>query len=65
MTDITSESQLAIHGSDDIVYPITAGIKRKLLYTAAISIVSNEGIIQDWKLNFSELTFSLKNCCLK
>ena len=55
MTDITSESQLVIHESGDIIYPITVGINRKLLYTAAISIVSNKGFVQDWKLNFSEL----------
>ena len=41
--------------SGDIVYSITTGIERKQHYTATISLVGNEGIVQTLPLTFSEL----------
>ena len=41
--------------SGDIVYSITTGIERKQHYTATISLVGNEGIVQELPLTFSEL----------
>ena len=37
------------------MFNITAGIERKHLYTATISLVGIEGVVQVLKLNFSEL----------
>ena len=41
--------------SGDIVYSITTGIERKQHYTATISLIGNEGIVQELPLTFSEL----------
>ena len=41
--------------SGDIVYSITTSIERKQHYTATISLIGNEGIIQQLPLTFSEL----------
>ena len=41
----------------DIVYSITTGIERKQHYTATISLVGNEGIVQELDLIFSEFVF--------
>ena len=39
----------------DVVYPITAGIVGKQLYTASVSVVGSEGAVDVLNLNFSEL----------
>ena len=54
-SDITNHPELVIMSSGDIVYSITTGIERKQHYTATISLVGNEGIIQELPLTFSEL----------
>ena len=41
--------------SGDIVYSITTGIERKQHYIATISLIGNEGIVQELNLTFSEL----------
>ena len=45
--------------SGDIVYSITTGIERKQHYTATLSLVGNEGIVQELLLTFSEFVFVL------
>ena len=54
-SDITNHPELVIMSSGDIVYSITTGIERKQHYTATIRLISNEGIIQELPLTFSEL----------
>ena len=54
-SDITNHPELVIMSSGDIVYSIT--IERKQHYTATISLVGNEGIVQELNLTFSELVF--------
>ena len=46
-------------GSGYLVFNITAGIERKHLYTATVSLVGIEGVVQVLKLNFSELCLYL------
>ena len=41
------------------MFSITGGIKRKHLYTATVSLVGVEGVVQVLKLNFSELIVSV------
>ena len=55
ITDINNHAKLMIEETDDVVYPITAGIMGKQLYTASISVVGNEGVVDAFNLNFSEL----------
>ena len=55
MSNITSQMEMAIQESGNVVYTITTGIKRKNLYTVAISVVGHEGVVQVLMLNFSEL----------
>ena len=43
------------------MFSITAGIERKHLYTATISLVGIEGVVQVLMLNFSELCLCLFN----
>lgn len=38
-----------------VVYPITAGIERKYLYTVVIGVAGNKGVVKGLELNFSEL----------
>ena len=38
-----------------LVFDITTGIERKHLYTATVSLVGIEGVVQVLMLNFSEL----------
>ena len=42
-----------------LVFDITTGIERKHLYTATVSLVGIEGVVQVLKLNFSELCLYL------
>ena len=53
-SDITSHPDFSIVGSGNVVYPITAGIHRKNFYTATVSVVGHEGVIDVLQLNFSE-----------
>ena len=39
----------------DVVYPITAGIMGKQLYTASVSVVGSASVVDALNLNFSEL----------
>ena len=55
MSYITNQMEMAVQDSGQVVYPITTGIKRKNLYTVAISVVGHEGVVQVLNLNFSEL----------
>ena len=41
--------------SGEIVYSITAGIKENCHYTANFRLVGDHGVVQAWRLNFSEL----------
>ena len=41
------------------MFYIIAGIDRKRLYTAVVSLVGIEGVVQVLKLNFSELCLHL------
>ena len=45
--------------SGHLVFNITSGIERKRLYTATVSLVGIEGVVQVLKLNFSELCLYL------
>ena len=58
MSNITNQMEMAIEESGNVVYTITTGIKRNNLYTAAISVVGHEGVVQVLMLNFSELVFA-------
>ena len=40
---------------EHLVFNITAGIEKKRLYTATVSLVGIEGVVQVLMLNFSEL----------
>ena len=53
-SDITNHPELVIMSSGDIVYSITTDIERKQHYTATISLIGIEGIIQELNLTFSE-----------
>ena len=54
VSDITSHPDSLIVGSGNVVYNITAGIHKKDLYTATVSVVGNEGVVDVLHLNFSE-----------
>ena len=54
-SDVTNHAKLMIEKTGDVVYPITAGIIGKQLYTASISFVGNEGIVDALNINFSEI----------
>ena len=43
----------------DILYSITDGIVKKLLFTAAISLVASQGVVNMLKLNFSEFKLDM------
>ena len=53
-SDITTHPDYDIVTTGDILYSITDGIVKKLLYTAVISLVASEGIVDVVKLNFSK-----------
>ena len=44
-----------IEKTGDVVYPITAVIMGKQLYTASVSVVGSDGVVDALNLNFSEL----------
>ena len=53
-SDITTHPNYDIVTTGDIIYSITDGIVKKLLYTAVISLVGSEGAVSVLKFNFSE-----------
>ena len=53
-SDITTHPDYDIVTTGDILYSITDGIVKKLLYTAVISLVSSEGAAVVMNLKFSE-----------
>ena len=53
-SDITTHPDYDIVTTGDILYSITDGIVKKLLYTAVISLVGSEGVVNVMKLNFSK-----------
>ena len=53
-SDITTHPDYDIVTIGDILYSITDGIVKKLLYTAVISLVGSEGAVDVLKLNFSK-----------
>ena len=55
MSNITNQMEMTIQESGNVVYTITTGIEGKNLYTAVISVVGHEGVVQVLMLNFSEL----------
>ena len=59
-SDITKHPNYTIVESGHLVFDITAGIDRKHLYTATISLVGIEGVVQVLKLNFSEFCTCLQ-----
>ena len=64
-SDITNHAKLMIEKTGDVVYPITAGIMGKQLYTASISVVGNEGVVDALNLNFSELVGFDRELCVR
>ena len=48
-------AEVMIEKTGDVVYPITAGITGKQLYTASVSVVGSDGVVDALNLNFSEL----------
>ena len=54
-SDITKHPDYTIVESGQLVFNITAGIERKRQYTATVSLVGVEGVVQVLVLNFSEL----------
>ena len=55
MSDVTTHPNREKLVTGDVIYSITAGIERKQLYIANISLVgSDQSVIQVLKLNFSE-----------
>ena len=44
-------SEVMIEKTGDVVHPITAGIMGKQLYTAPVSVVSSEGVVDVLNLN--------------
>ena len=54
-SDVTKHPNYTIVESGHLLFNITAGIERKHLYTATVSLVGIEGVVQVLKLNFSEL----------
>ena len=59
VSNITDQMEMAIEESGNVVYTITTGIKGKNLYSAAISVVGYEGVVQVLILNFSEFALPL------
>ena len=53
-SDITTHPDYDIVTTGDILYSITDGIVKKLLYTAVISLLGSEGAVNVLKFNFSE-----------
>ena len=53
-SDITTHPDYDIVTTGDILYSITDGIVKKLLYTAVISLVGSDGTVSVFNLNFSE-----------
>ena len=47
--------RVMIEKTGDVVYPITAGIMGEQLYTASVSVVGSDGVVDALNLNFSEL----------
>ena len=58
-SDITKHPNYTIMEPGDLVFNITAEIERRHLYTATISLVGIEGVVQVLMLNLSELCLSL------
>ena len=53
-SDITTHPDYDIVTTGDILYSITDGIVKKLLYEAVISLDASEGAVDVVKLNFSK-----------
>ena len=63
-SDITTHPDYDIVTTGDILYSITDGIVKKLLYTAVISLVGSEGVVSVLKFNISEFELHFYgNCC--
>ena len=58
-SDITTHPDYDIVTTGDIIYSITDGIVKKLLYAAVISLVGSEGDVSVLKFNFSKSACSL------
>ena len=56
LSDITTHSNYVIVREGNINYLITAGIEMKHQYTTTVSLGSNEGVIQELKVNFSKIS---------
>ena len=53
-SDITTHPDYDNITTGDILYSITDGILKKLLYTAEITLVGSEGAVNVLKFNFSK-----------
>ena len=53
-SDITTHPDYDIVTTGDILYSITDGIQKKQQYTAAVSLVDDEGTMDALNLGFSE-----------
>ena len=63
-SDITTHPDYDIVTTGDILYSITDGIVKKVLYTAVISLVGSEGIVSTLKFNFSKFNVARSLCML-
>ena len=61
-SDITTHPDYDIVTTGDILYSITDGIVKKLLYTATISLVGSEGAVNVFKFNFSKSNHTHSLC---
>ena len=63
-SDITIHPDYDIVTTDDILYSITDGIVKKLLYTITISLVGSESDVSVFNLNFSKSNHTNSLCVL-
>ena len=61
-SDITTHPDYDIVTTGDILYSITDGIVKKLLYTAAISLVGSQSVMSVLMFNFSESNHTHSLC---
>ena len=61
-SDITTHPDYDIVTTGDILYSITDGIVKKLLYTAVISVVGSEGAVNVLKFDFSKFNLIHTHC---
>ena len=63
-SDMTTHPDYDIVTTGDIIYPITDGIVKRLLYTAVISLVGSEDTVSVLNFNFSKSNLTCSLCVL-